>query len=109
MNSAIHKIKANIYKALTMYHTLGILHILSHLILTMTFFFKILFISRERKREKDRERNISVWLPLPCHQLGTWPTIQERTLIGNRTVNPLVHRLALNPLSHTSQGLTMTF
>ena len=25
-------------------------------------------------------------------------------LTGNRTSNPLVHRLALNPLSHTSQS-----
>ena len=34
----------------------------------------ILFIFRKRGgREKERERNIN-WLPLACHQLGTWPT-----------------------------------
>ena len=36
--------------------------------------------------------------------LGTWPTTQACALIGNRTGNPLVHRLLLKPLSHTSQG-----
>ena len=36
--------------------------------------------------------------------LGTWPTTQACALTGNQTSNPLVHRLALNPLSHTSQG-----
>ena len=41
--------------------------------------------------------------------LGTWPTTQARTLTGNRTHNPLVHRPALNPLSHTSQGLRLLF
>ena len=43
-------------------------------------------------------------LPLTCLQLGTWPKTQACALTGNRTSNPLVHRPALNPLSHTSQG-----
>ena len=34
----------------------------------------------------------------------TWPATQACALTGNGTSNPLVHRLALNPLSHTSQG-----
>ena len=41
--------------------------------------------------------------------LGTWPATQACALTenqtGNRTGNPLVHRPALKPLSHTSQGL----
>ena len=48
------------------------------------------------------ERNIHQ-LPLECPQLRPWPTTQACTLTGNQTSNPLVHRLALNPLSHTSQ------
>ena len=39
-----------------------------------------------------------------CLLLGTWPTTQACALPGNRASNPLVHRSALNPLSHTSQG-----
>ena len=41
-----------------------------------------------------------MWLPLMRPQLGTWHVTQARALTGN----PLVHRLALNPLGHTSQG-----
>ena len=63
-----------------------------------------LFLERGEGREKDRERNISVWLPLTCPQLGTWPTTQACALSGNRTGDLLVCRLTLNPLSHTSQG-----
>ena len=37
-------------------------------------------------------------------QLGTWPATQACALTGNRTGDLLVTRLALNPLSHTSQG-----
>ena len=55
-------------------------------------------------REKERERNINVWLPLTGPLLGTWPTTQTGALIGTRTSDPLVRRLALTPLSHTSQG-----
>ena len=36
--------------------------------------------------------------------LGTWPTTQACDLTGNQTSDPLVCRLALNPLSHTNQG-----
>ena len=35
---------------------------------------------------------------------GTQPATQACALTGNRTHDPLVHRLALNPLSHASQG-----
>ena len=66
-------------------------------------FFKF-YLFLEKGREKEREKNISVWLPLVDPQLGTWPSTQACALTGNQTVNPLVHRPALNPLSHTCQG-----
>ena len=47
------------------------------------FFFKILFIFRERGREGERERNINVWLPLECPLLSTWPATQACALTGN--------------------------
>ena len=59
-------------------------------------------------REKERERNIDVWLPLTCPLLGTQPTTQACALTGDQTSDPLVHRAALNPPSHTSQGSTPT-
>ena len=71
------------------------------------FFFKdfiYLCLVRGERREKEKERNISVWLPLVCLLLGTWPATQARALTGNQTSDPLVHRSAVNPLSHTSQG-----
>ena len=54
-------------------------------------------------REKERERNISMWLPLEHPLLGTRPVIQACTLIGNPTSDPLVCRLVLSLLSHTSK------
>ena len=63
-----------------------------------------LFIFRGEGKEEERERNINVWLPLVCPTLGTWPATQACALNGNQTSNLSVHRLALNPLSHTSQG-----
>ena len=55
-------------------------------------------------REEERERNINVWLPLICPLLGTWTTTQGCALTGNQTGNPLVHGLALSPLSYTNQS-----
>ena len=49
------------------------------------------------------ERNID-WLPLAHPQLGIWPATQACAPTGNRTGDLLVHRLVLNPLSHTSQS-----
>ena len=81
-------------------------HFEKHLIFIYLFLKKIiyLFIFRQRGRERERERNISVWLPLTCPPLRTWPATQACALTGNRTGDPSVHRPALNPLSHTSQG-----
>ena len=58
--------------------------------------------------EKERERNIDMWLLLTHSLLGTWPMIQSCALTGNQMGDPLVRRLALNPLSYTSQGKELT-
>ena len=72
--------------------------------------FKIyLFLERSKRREKERKRNINVWLPLARPLLGTWPATQACVLTGNWTSNPLVCRLVLNPLSHTSPGCQELF
>ena len=74
----------------------------SGMIFFKDFNFLILFLDRGEGREK--ERNIEVWLPIVRLLLGTWPATQACALVGNQTRDPLVHRPALNPLSHTSQG-----
>ena len=51
------------------------------------------------------ERSISR-LPLTHLQMGPWPATQACALAGNRTSKLLVCRLGLNPLSHTSQGVS---
>ena len=45
-----------------------------------------------------------MWVPLARPLLGTWPATQACALTGNQTSDPLVHRPALSPLSHTSRG-----
>ena len=50
------------------------------------------------------ERNI-YRLPLARPHPGTWPASQACVLTGNRTGKPSVHRPALSPLSHISQGM----
>ena len=49
------------------------------------------------------------WLPPVHHQLGPGTTTQACALTGNQTGDPLVCRLALNPLSQASQGSTQEF
>ena len=80
--------------------------------LLSNIFFKkdfILFLDRGEGREEERERNIDVWLLLVHPIPGTWPTTQACALTGYPTGNLLIHRLALSPLSHTSQGYLDTF
>ena len=45
-----------------------------------------------------------MWLPLLYLPPGSWPATQACAPTGNQTGDPLVHRLTLNPLRHTSQG-----
>ena len=66
--------------------------------------FKDFIYFSEKGREGERERNTNVWLPLMYPLLGAWPATQACALKGNQTSNPFVHRSALSPLSHTSQG-----
>ena len=71
---------------------------------------KILFIYfLERGREGERGEKHNVWLPLVCTLLGTWLATQACALTRNRTIDPVVHKLVLNPLSHTSQGWNKFF
>ena len=68
-----------------------------------TMFFKkilLIYFWRGEGREKERERNINVWF-LSCAPDGG-PGQQPKHV--SWISNPLVCRLALNPLSHTSQG-----
>ena len=77
------------------------------LISFLFLFFKdfiYLFLERKRRREIERKRNVNVWLPIVHPFLGTWPATQACALTGNSTGDPLVCKLALNLLSHTSQG-----
>ena len=74
--------------------------------LHLNFFFKILFISRERGQEGGRERNINVWLPLACSQLGD--LAHNPGMCPDWELNPRPfgsQAISLNSLSHTSQGL----
>ena len=65
------------------------------------------FIYLFLERGEQREGNSNVWLPLLHPLLGTWPATQARALTGNRTSKPMVCRPELNPLSHTSQGISI--
>ena len=85
-------------------HTQIYIHIHTHI-----YFKDFIYLLLERGREGERKRNIYVWLPLEWPLLETLPTTQACALIGNRTGNPLVSRLVLNPLSHTSQGQCIYF
>ena len=80
---------------------------------SLFLFFKrfYLFIFRERGREwkkRGRERSMLRETLIGClshaPQPGTWPATHACALMGNRTGNPLVCRLALSLLSHASQG-----
>ena len=57
-----------------------------HLLILPTLFKKdFIYLPLEggEGKEKDRERSISVWLPLTCPLLGTWPITQACVLGGN--------------------------
>ena len=61
-----------------------------------SFFKKYLFLERGEGRRKGGKRNMNV--------LWEEKQTQASALTGNRTCDLSVHRLALSPLSHTSQG-----
>ena len=51
-------------------------------------FYLFIFRERRREREKERERNITVWLPLTYHPLGTWPATRHVSWPG---IEPVSH------------------
>ena len=72
-------------------------------------FWKTLLIFREEKGGRKGEKHQCVVASCTHPLLGTWLTTQACALTGNGTHNTLIHRLALNSLSHTSQGLKVFF
>ena len=78
-----------------------------------SFVLKILFtyFERERKvgRKRGRETSMCGCLLHPPPLLGTWPATLACALTGTWTSDPLVLRLAPNPLSHTSKSLKTFF
>ena len=64
--------------------------------------FKILFIYLFLERGKEGEKH-QCMVAFHVPPTGDLAATQARALTGNRTGDPLVHRPALNPLSHTSQ------
>ena len=79
------------------------------LIYNVYFIIYLFIFERERERgegrKRGRETSTSGYLSSPL--MGTWPAAQACALTGNQTSDPFVHRLALNPLHHTSQGHTL--
>ena len=73
------------------------------------FLFFLRFYLFFLQRRKGRERNIYVGLPLVHPLRGPGLCNPACALTRNWTGNTLVCRLALNPLSHTSQGLKVYF
>ena len=68
--------------------------------------FIYLFLERGKGREKEKHQCVvASRAPLT----GDPATTQACALTGNPTGDPLVHRPALSPLSHTSQGNPLHF
>ena len=66
---------------------------------------KFLFIYFQREKKGGRKKHqhvVASWVSPPSE---TQPATQACALTGNWTGDPLVRRPALNPLSHTNQGL----
>ena len=64
-----------------------------------------LFLDRGKGRERRRETSMSGYLS-HAPNWGSGPQPRHVCILtGNQTSNSLVHRPALNPLSHTSQDL----
>ena len=76
------------------------------------YFFKDFIYSlldRGEEKKKERERNITVWLPLKCPILGTWPTTQVCALDWKSNWQHFGSQPTLNPVSYTSQGTNYYF
>ena len=87
-----------------------LLFIGEHIFSKRFLFLKILFIFRERGREGEREGEkhqcvVASCMP-PIGDLACDPGMCPDWELNR---DPLVHRLALNPPSHTSQGSRCVF
>ena len=71
--------------------------------------FLNLFLERGREGEREVDKHQSEVASCTSPILGTWPATQAYALTGNQTSDPSVCRLALNLLSHTSQGYLTYF
>ena len=68
-------------------------------------YFICLFLERGEGKEREGEKHQCVVASHAPPTGGlTWLATQVCALTGNQTGDPLVHRLVLSPLSHTSQG-----
>ena len=63
--------------------------------------FYLFFRQKGQEGEREGEKHQCM---VASHTPPTGPTTQACVLTGNQMGDPLIHRLALNPLSHTSQG-----
>ena len=73
-----------------------------------SFFKKRFYLFSERGRGEGEKHQCVVVSRMPPIGDLACPTTQACALTGNQTRDPLVHRLMLNPLSHTSQGIMIT-
>ena len=88
------------------FHYFIILQNYTNFLGSFCFIFQILFIYFQTLGKGDRRRETSIRCLLQVRpQPGTWPATQACALTRNQTCDPLVHRLAFNPPSHTSQGI----
>ena len=67
-----------------------------------------LFLERGREGEREEKKHQCVVGLSGAPLLGACPAAQACAPTGNQTSHPLVHRLVLNPLSHTGQGYLKT-
>ena len=91
-----------------------VIFVFRYIKLNPEIFFFFFFREIEGKGRRKRERNI-------CHLLTHWLPLAGRPPSGGLDCNPgiypdwnwtgdfLVHKLVLNPLSHTIKGLRMFF
>ena len=88
-------------------HSVWKILFLFYLILFKDFIY-LFFRERERERERGKETSMLGCL-LSVPYWGPGPQTRHVSWTGNQTSAPWVHRPALNPLSHTSQGKHLNF
>ena len=77
-----------------------------HMYVVLNFFFIIyLFLEGKGGRKEEKHQCVVPSHATPTRDLALSPGM---CLDGELTINPLVHRRALNPMSHTSEGSCMS-